>query len=171
MYYSLHAVATNPWAAGMSDPRDDDSKRNELARRGSLHPRPERVTDPLFDSGPFFDRRDVVQVKYEMLRSVRAEGRRITRAARDFGLSRPTFYEAHTAFERAGLPGLLPAKKGPRRAHKLSDAVMAFVGEQLEAEASLTATVLAVRVHDRFGVTVHPRSISRALERRSKKKL
>lgn len=155
----------------MSDPSDNDSKYKEPARRRSLHPRPEQIRDPLFDADPFFDPRDVVQVKYEMLRTVRVEGRRVSRAAADFGVSRPTFYEARAAFERAGLPGLLPAKKGPRRAHKLSGVVMSFVNDQLEDEGSLTMTALAKRVHERFGVTVHPRSIGRALERRAKMKL
>ena len=58
----------------MTDPTDD-AKRNQLARRGALHPHPERVTDPLFQHGPFFDARDAVQVKYEMLRAVRVERR------------------------------------------------------------------------------------------------
>ena len=85
----------------------DDSKRNYLARRGVLHPRPDNVTDPLFDDGSFFDRRDAVQVKYEMLRSVRAGTRSISRAAAEAGFSRPTYYEACAAFERAGMAGLL----------------------------------------------------------------
>ena len=74
----------------------DDSKHKQLARRGSLHPNPEAVTDPLFDSGAFFDRRDLVQVKYEMLRSVSVDGGSVSQAARGFGFSRPTFYQAQS---------------------------------------------------------------------------
>lgn len=147
----------------------DDSKRNELARRGSLHPHPEEVTDPLFDGEPFFDRRDAVQVKYEMLRSVRVEGRPVSQAASSFGFSRPTFYEARAAFEERGMLGLLPVKKGPRRAHKLSDSVLAFIDERLEADPTLPMPALAEQVQQRFDVSVHPRSIERALQRRSKK--
>jgi transposase len=66
--------------------------------------------------------------------------------------------------------GLLPATKGPQRAHKLSDAVMSFVGKQLDAEPMLTATALAERIREHLSVTVHPRSISRARKRRGKKK-
>ena len=167
--YALHAAATSA-DPDMSDP-SDESKRKHLARRGTLHPHPEDVADPLFHDDSFFDRCDAVQVKYEMLRSVRAGARSITRAAADFGFSRPTYYEAQAAFERVGMLGLLPAKKGPRRSHKLSDAVMSFVGEQLEVEPKLTTTELAERIHEHCGVTVHPRSISRALklERRAKK--
>lgn len=153
----------------MSTKPYDDSKRKELQRRGSLHPHPERVTDPLYDRDPFFDRHDAVQVKYEMLRRVRIDGRPVARAAAESGFSRPTFYEARAAFERAGMPGLLPAKKGPRRAHKLSKIVMSFLDEQVAIEPSLTMTELAERVDERFGITVHPRSIRRALVRKVKK--
>ncbi len=152
----------------MSD-RTNDSKRNQLARRQALHPNPEKVTDPLFQDDPFFDPRDVVQVKYEMLRAVHVEGRMVSQAAAQFGFSRPTFYQARGAFERAGMPGLLPAKKGPRRAHKLSATVLAFVDREFEAEPSLTMTTLAERIHEGLGITVHPRSIKRALARRAKK--
>ncbi len=147
----------------------DESKRDELARRGCLHPHPERVTDALFASDPFFDRRDAVQVKYEMLRSVREQRCSVSRAAAQSGFSRPTFYETRAAFERAGLPGLLPAKKGPRRAHKLSKTVMSFIDEQLAGEPLLDMDALAERIRKRFVMTVHPRSIRRALERRKKK--
>jgi transposase len=150
--------------------RADRAKRDALFRRGALHPHPERVTDPLFQDEPFFDARDAVQVKYEMLRSVRADRRRVTEAAAQFGFSRPTFYEARAAFERAGMPGLLPAKKGPRGGHKLSDAVLSFVEEQLGSRPSATPAELTERIRERFGVKVHPRSVRRALVRRSKKK-
>jgi transposase len=147
----------------------DDAKRGQLARRGALHPHPDRVTDPLFQDDPFFDACDAVQVKYEMLRAVRVEGRSASHVAVHFGFSRPTFYQARAAFEQDGMPGLLPAKKGPRRAHKLSETVMSFVREQLEAEPSLSMTTLAERVRERFGLAVHPRSVKRALARHAKK--
>ena len=147
----------------------DDSKRRELARRGALHPHAEQVTDPLFARDPFFDRRDAVQVKYEMLRSVQTEGRPVSQAAAQFGFSRPTFYEARAAFEGAGLPGLLPAKKGPKRAHKLSEKVLSFIDRQLDSRPSPTMEALGALIHEHFGVSVHPRSIRRALLRRTKK--
>jgi transposase len=122
----------------------------------------------VFDTHPFFDRRDVVQVKYEMLRQVDVDGQPIAAAAAAFGFSRPTFYQAATAFQQGGLPGLLPQKRGPRRAHKLGDAVMAFI-QALRAAEGLGARPLARRVQERFGVRVHPRSIERALRRAEKK--
>ena len=154
----------------MSD-RTNDSKRHQLARRQALHPNPQKVTDPLFQDNPFFDPCDAVQVKYEMLRAVRVEGRMVSQAATQFGFSRPTFYQVRTAFEGSGMPGLLAVKKGPRRAHKLSATVLAFIDKELEAEPLLTMTTRAERIHEGLGITVHPRSVKRALARRAKKNL
>lgn len=64
-----------------------DAKRNTLAAHGTLNPRPQNVTDELFQSGEFFDPRDLVQVKYEMLRRVRVDGHSVTQAAAAFGFS------------------------------------------------------------------------------------
>jgi transposase len=140
----------------------------EALRTGrSLHLHPEKVQDELFRQ-EFFDPCDLVQVKYEMLRRVRVDGHPVQDAAHAFGFSRPTFYEAQTAYERSGLVGLLPAKRGPRRAHKLSEPVMAFVTEELAADPSPSTSELVRLIKQRFGFTVHPRSLQRALARRKK---
>ncbi len=60
------------------------------------------------------DPRDVVQVKYEMVRKVKLEGAPVARSAAAFGFSRPTYYGAEAALESGGLPALVPAKPGPR---------------------------------------------------------
>ena len=146
-----------------------DGKEAALRHHHALNPRPEGVTDPAFRSDdPFFDARDLVQVKYEMLRRAAEEGATVTEAATAFGFSRPSFYEAKAAYESGGLPGLLPKRPGPRRAHKLSDAVVARLSEAREADASLSSADLAVLVQAEFGLRVHPRSVERALARRPK---
>jgi transposase len=146
-----------------------DPKIDTLRRQGSLNPHPESVTDPLFEGSDFFDARDLVQVKYEMLRRVRIEQRPITESASAFGFSRPTFYQAQASFELAGLSGLLPKKPGPKRSHKLSTEVVEFLEQLRRDEPSLRSPELATRVLERFGLKVHPRSIERALARPKKK--
>lgn len=145
-----------------------DAKLEALKRSNTLHPHADQVTDELFRGGDFFDRRDLLQVKYEMLRRVRIDEFSIVDAAAAFGLSRPSYYEASVAFEEAGLPGLLPKKRGPREAHKLAAPVMAFLRDVIAAEPTLRPAELADSVRNRFGVTVHPRSIERALGRAGK---
>lgn len=148
----------------------NDPKRDVLARSATLHPRPELVTDELFDDNPFFDARDSVQVKYEMLRRVRVDGHSVTLASAACGLSRPTYYQARDAFERAGLAGLLPEKKGPKRAHKLTDEALALIDDELATHPERSPAQLARMLQTKLEVTVHPKSIARARARRKKKR-
>jgi transposase len=148
-----------------------DAKLRALQESDTLNPHPEKVTDTLFQEHDFFDSRDLLQVKYEMLHRVRLDGWSVKQAAEAFGFSRPAFYHAQTALEREGVAGLLPHKRGPRGAHKLSEEVMEFVEQLCEGEPTVTGSVVAKRVNERFGVKVHPRSIERARDRRKKKRL
>jgi transposase len=140
-------------------------KRQALRQTGTLNPRADRVTDELFTDGDFFDPNDLLQVKYEMLRRVRSDDFTVRQAAQLFGFSRPSFYQAQETFTRGGLGALVPQKRGPRRAHKLSQKIMAFIERTIAAdpEANLVAAV-----QEKFGLSVHRRSIERALARAKK---
>jgi transposase len=146
-----------------------DPKTRALQQEASLHPHPEQVTDELFLTHEFFDPRDLVQVKYEMLRRVQSEGQAVSQSAAHFGFSRPSFYQAQAAFEQGGLPALMPQKRGPKKAHKLTAEVLAFVRQAQREDPSLRPAALASLVQDRYGITVHPRSIERAWTRSQKK--
>jgi len=150
---------------------NNDSKTALLKRHGTLHPHPERVEDELFCKDAFFDSRDAVQVKYEMLRRAHVDRWPVGRAASEAGFSRPTFYEAKAAFDSGGLPGLLPSPKGPRRAHKLNDGVMSFIDQELAKQPETSMEDMVTKVFDHFGLRVHAKSIRRALGRREKKTL
>lgn len=146
-----------------------DPKLDALREQGVANPHPERVRDGLFAEHDFFDARDLVQVKYEMVRRVEAEGAAVTDAAAAFGFSRPSFYQAQAALRALGLAGLLPKKRGPRGAHKLSAEVMSFVGEERARDSTIPSDELVRRVEQRFGIRVHRRSVERALARSKKK--
>ena len=64
---------------------EPDPKEAALAEARCLNPHPEQVTDPEFLSSDFFDARDAVQVKYEMVRKVKAAGPRSPRPPRRSG--------------------------------------------------------------------------------------
>jgi transposase len=146
-----------------------DSKRHALREHGALNARASAVKDPLFQHSEFFDPQDLVLVKYEMLRRVRVEGVSVAAAARAFGFSRVAFYQAKAAFEKEGLPGLLPRRRGPKVANKLTATVLEFIDRQRAADSRLRAPQLAVLLRQRLHLKVHPRSIERALARRAKR--
>lgn len=147
-----------------------DPKRKALEESGTANPHAEHVEDPAFVQSDFFDPRDLLQVKYEMLRRVRTEGHSVTDAVTRFGVSRPTFYKVQEGFDRAGLVGLLPGKRGPHGPHKINDEVMRFIEETLVTEAVVDAAVLVEQIRQRFGLTVHRRTVERALARSKKKR-
>ena len=147
-----------------ADLRQRARRRQALSAQGASHPHPEAVTDPLFRDSAFFDPSDLVQVKYEMLRSVQKEGRAVVEAAQAFGFSRPVFYVSQAVFQREGLPGLLPRKRGPKRPHKLNDEALAVLAQAVqEAGRMLKGEELAALLAQRCGVEAHPRSILRRL--------
>ncbi len=146
-----------------------DPKTARLKALGVLNPHPEQVQAPAFQTDTFFDPRDLVQVKYEMLRMVQVEGAAKADAASAFGLSRPTYYQAEAAYAREGLAGLLPRKRGPKGAHKLSAPLMDFIEAHLAEHGPVGARRLAQMIQTQFGLSIHPRSIERALARKKKR--
>jgi len=147
--------------------RAADAKVSVLSQHGALHPHPEQVQDEVFKRNEFFDSRDLVQVRYEMLRRRQVDGRPVTDVAMAFGVSRQAFYVTEAAFAQEGIVGLLPRPRGPQRAHKCTDEILDFVEQWRETADGQESVVEAVR--RRFGVTLNPRSIERALKRRKKK--
>ena len=143
-------------------------KRKLLRQEGLLHSRAAAVIDPLFQHSQFFDPADLLQVKYEMLRQVQREGQSISEAARAFGLSRPSFYQAQAAFEQAGLAGLLPCKRGPRAGHKLTATVMEFVTPIRTQHPTRSWEEISRLIQQQFSLSVHPRSIARQWSRQKK---
>ena len=146
--------------------RPDDhkhSKADALLEEGTWNASPEKVRDPKFQESEFFDPRDVVQVRYEMLRRVLVEAASVTEAALEYGVSRPTYYQARANFDEAGIAGLVPRKRGPRGPHKLRGELLTFLEQRVIAGEPLRARDLAARVRREFGLDVHPRTIERAL--------
>jgi hypothetical protein len=127
-----------------------DPKSEVLQKQRCLNPRAEQVTSELFQQSEFFDPRDLLQVKYEMLRQARVERQPID-------------------FKQNGLLGLIRNKPGPRRAHKLGEPVVEFIEAQKAQEEAVTLDKLVQLIKDKFGLVVHKRSIQRAVTRKKKK--
>ncbi len=139
------------------------AKVKALLKEGTLNPSPEKVRDPKFQENEFFDPRDLVQVKYEMLRRVSVEKSSVTEATEKYGVSRPTYYQTKATFDKRGLAGLVPRKRGPHGPHKLQGEALEFVQQQLVAGQPVRARELAKLVRQKFALPIHPRTIERAV--------
>ena len=151
-------------------PKDD--KTESLKKYGALNPHPQKVVEKTFSDSAieFFDPRDLVQVKYEMLRAVDKEGRSVKKVSESFGFSRPAFYQTLSQFKQEGVTGLVKKQPGPKSAHKLTADILAFIEQKLEKGKPLRARRLAPLIKEKFGKDVHPRTIERAMVRGKKKR-
>ena len=146
---------------------NNDQRTQRLKKEGTLHPYPDKVRTDLIAKSRFFDANDLMQMKYEMLRSVRVDQQPVSRAAHMFGLSRVAYYRAQKQYQHHGLAGLLPRRRGPKHAHKFTPEVMAFIDENLAAAGGRPDwQFLSNQIENRFGAKVHPRSIERAVKRK-----
>ena len=151
--------------------QSNNGKVERLKEYGAFNPHPENVTaepflDPVLD---FFDSRDLVQVKYEMLRAVDKEGYSVKEASAAFGFSRPAFYQAQSQLRDGGIAGLIKKRPGPKSAYKLTPEILEFIEGKTAQGRPLRARKLAPLIKEKFGKNVHPRSIERAMARRKKK--
>jgi transposase len=139
-------------------PVSELSRRRALEAAGLVHPAPEAVGAPLFVTGGFFLAEDKVQVKYEMLRAHEVDGLTVAAAARLHGYSRAAYYLVAAAFAETGMTGLLDERRGRRGPVKLTPEIAAF----LTAGSTASGAELAEQVKQRFGVTLHRRTVERA---------
>lgn len=148
---------------------DPPSKIQALKAAGAFNPRADQVSHPLFEQSEFFDPRDLPLLKYETLRALEHDSYSITRAACEFGLSRPTIYQAQDQFKKRGLEGLLPRKRGPKNPHKLTPEVRQHLRKLAASDPSLKSSELARRLHQKFKVKLHSRTIEKALKPKVKR--
>jgi len=145
------------------------SKRDALKRHGTLNPHPNAVTDPLFQTGDFFDRDDLVQVKYEMLgASQSTSSQSLSPLQHSASPALPSIKRKPTFSEMAS-SGYCPRSEAPAR-HKLTSEVLDFAMQLRTSDPSLRPLDLAAAIQERFAINVHPRSIERALRRQEKKR-
>ena len=119
----------------MARKRKPDPKAAALAETRTLNPRPEAVRDEEFGVlGVLRRPRSGAGQIRDGAPGAGGRGRRSRRRRRRSGSPGPSFYEAAAAVDRDGLGGLVPAKPGPRRAHKLTDEVIAYVRQLREQD-------------------------------------
>ncbi len=165
--YKLIIIILTIIRAQMTNMDTDEQRKQQLKKEGTLHPNPDRVRTDLLAKSPFFDANDLMQMKYEMLRSVSAAQQPVAEAAHTFGLSRVAYYHAQKQYQKHGLAGLLPRRRGPRYPHKFTPEVMSFIDEQLTATGRRPDwNLLSKQIEAGFGIKVHPRSVERAVKQK-----
>ena len=136
------------------------TKHDEMRRNGSFNHRANSVTTDLFKNSHFFDSCDLIQVKYEMLRAVEQECRKVSSTSASFGFSRVSFYQTKKEFDENGIAGLMPKKRGPKGPRKLSASDVEFAQR---LEDSHTKAQILLRLKEERGIEVSKRTLERQL--------
>lgn len=148
----------------------NDEKKYYLKKEGCININASNVKADIFNDGNnFFDKNDIVQTRYEMIRSVEKNKFSINAASDMYGVSRISFYKTKKAFDAYGIQGLFPKKKGPKAAYKLTPDVIRFLESEIKSDSQIKSDKLAKKVLEKFGYSVHARTIEKALLKGKKK--
>ena len=142
------------------------NKTEHLRKSATLNPHPDAVTDPLFAHSAFFDPRDLLQVRYEMIRSHK-KGATLKETAARFGTSVPTCVRAKRAFRHGGLQALVPQRPGPRGPHKITPEILDFVETYRSEHGATSIRKLTNLINEHFHVTIHFSGLYRALSKKN----
>lgn len=141
------------------------SKQEEMRRNGSFNHRADNVTAEIFKNSNFFDAHDLIQVKYEMLRTVEKDLREVSSTSEAFGFSRVSFYQIKKEYEENGIIGLMPKKRGPKGSRKISSGDIEFARGLLGTH---TKAQIVQRLKDERGVEISKRTLERQLSVKKK---
>ena len=131
-----------------------------LKRARCLNPAPEKVHEERFqEKDGFFDPEDIVQVKYELLRSCEVEGSDVASACTRFGFSRTTYYKAYQAFIHGGIPSLMGRLRGRPQPIKVNEIVLGYLIAEKAKNPKLAASIMVTNVMQRYNVKISVRMI------------
>lgn len=141
----------------------DQPKVDFLKSQSLLNPRPERVTHPLFETIEFFDRLDLPQVRYEMLRAARVEQTPVAEACRLLGFSREYFYRLERAFTERGYVALLGSPMGRPPLLALNQEIINFIVHRKLELPKLSGEKLRKEILQLYKVDCSRRTVERII--------
>lgn len=131
-----------------------------LQRAHCIHPAPEKVHDKRFqEEDSFFDPKDIVQVKYELLRSCIVEASDVASTCVRFGFSRTTYYKVYEAFLHGGIPYLMGRPRGRPQPIKVNELVLGYLIAEKAMNPKLSASKMVTGVMNRYNVQISVRMI------------
>ena len=143
-------------------------KHEVLQKNGTYNKNFTKVKEQRFINDDFYDPRDLVQVKYEMLRAARETERSIDDIVGNYGFSRSGFYKIKSSFEKEGVSAFVPNKTGPQNARKLTKEHQQFIDSYLMDNPGTSSDSMAVILKVERGLEVSKRTIERYRRRQGK---
>ena len=137
------------------------AKQEILQENGTFNKNYRKVMEQRFISDDFYDPQDLVQVKYEMLRTANETQRHIGEIADKFGFSRAAFYKIRTSYEKEGVSAFVPEKSGPKSALKLTKEHQEFIDRYLMQNPGASSGSVAKLLLKERGLSISKRTVER----------
>ena len=105
---------------------------------------------------------DVALVKLSMLIDVICKGQSPSKTAKKYGYTRQRFYQILEDYKESGLEGLIPKRKGPKKNHIRTEAVVNLIIRYKFLDPDITSDVIAQKLKQE-GYNVSIRSVERTI--------
>ena len=123
----------------------------------------DKINDNLFAESDMLDARDLLQVRYEMVRAVKIDKSSATEVAQRFGVSESTLNRNIRALNEGGVIALIPESKGPKGQYSLDEDELKFIDSYLEAHPDATGGQVYSALLKEKQSTVSKRTVERHL--------
>lgn len=142
------------------------AKKDILITNGTYNKNYTKVLNEKFQNDPFFDPMDIVQVKYEMLKTANGSELSVSKIADEFGFSRAAFYKIKASYETNGIAAFVPEKSSPHKARKLTDEHQSYIDRYIKEKPKASSTEIAQQLKQKMGTDISKRTIERYRRRR-----
>jgi len=142
------------------------SKQEILLKNRTFNRNYGKVTEKRFTSDEFYDPQDLVQVKYEMLRTANESKRSINEISGKFGFSRAAFYKIKASYEKEGISAFILNNSGSKKARKLTVEYQDFIDSYLMQNPNVSSGEIATILKQERGLNISKRTVERYRSRR-----
>jgi len=136
-------------------------KKDVLLENGTFNKNHAKVTEQRFLDDDFYDPQDLVQIKYEMLRTAKESSRNIKEIAIQFGFSRAAFYKIKASFDKEGISAFCPNRSGPKKARKLTPEHQDFIDSYIAQNPKASSGKITDILQSERGLTISRRTVER----------
>ena len=123
--------------------------------------RNDKVTEPRFLDSDLFDPKDLLQVRYEMVRSIKEGVITLDEVPSKYGVSAMTAKRCVSSLEKGGIIALVPERKGPKGPSSLDDESLRFIDSYIAEHPKASGR----KVHDALEAEKHVGVSKRTVER------
>ena len=120
-----------------------------------------KINDPIFQRSGIMDPRDLLLVRFELVRSLELDGKPIEEVCSQYGISPCTARRYVRDMKERGLIALVPEKRGPNGPSVMTDEIANYIDKYLTDHPKASAGKVYQSLVDAKKVTIGKRTVER----------